>query len=97
MKISGISEKLEKEILSLAQKHNIQKIIVFGSRARGDYRKTSDIDLAVIGGNVSAFSVEIEESTSTLLEYDIIDLGKVVQKELLDAIQKEGVVIYEEI
>ncbi len=97
MKILGISEKLEREIIELAIKYQIEKVVVFGSRARGDYRRTSDIDLAVEGGNVSAFSVDVDESTATLLEYDIVNLGGMVQKELLDSIEKEGIIVYEKV
>ena len=38
-------------------------MILFGSRARGDHNKTSDIDLAVSGGNTAKFAVDIEEET----------------------------------
>ena len=97
MKILGIREELEQEIIELAIKYQIKKVIVFGSRARGDYRRTSDIDLAVAGGNISAFTVDIDELTTTLLEYDIVDLDGSVQKELLETIKKEGIVVYEKI
>lgn len=32
-----------------------RKVILFGSRARGDFREKSDIDLAVEGGDLSGF------------------------------------------
>ena len=72
-----------REITEIAKRNQIQEIILFGSRARGDYNRTSDIDLAVTGGNISGFAVSIEEETSTLLEYDIVDLDKPVSEELL--------------
>ena len=34
-------------IINELKKYNPEKIILFGSRARGDYRKNSDIDIAV--------------------------------------------------
>ena len=43
--------KLIKEIiLKTAKKHNIEidKIILFGSRARGDYREDSDWDILIV-------------------------------------------------
>lgn len=70
---------------------------MFGSRARGDFHKTSDIDLAVTGGNIAAFALDVEEETSTLLKFDVVNLDLSVQEELLDSIQKEGKVIYEKI
>jgi len=47
---TGISLQVIDEIVTLAQKHNIEKVVLFGSRARGDYHRASDIDLAVYGG-----------------------------------------------
>jgi predicted nucleotidyltransferase len=72
-------------------------VILFGSRARGDFKRTSDIDIAVDGGDFVRFSLDVDEETSTLLKYDIVDLGRNIQKELRDAIETEGIVIYEEI
>lgn len=97
MKETGIREQVIYEICSLAQKYNIQKVILFGSRARGDYRRTSDIDLAVQGGEFEKFALDVDEETSTLLKYDIIDLSRELQPELLESIQKEGIIIYEKI
>ena len=84
-----------REITEIAKRNQIQEIILFGSRARGDYNGTSDIDLAVTGGNISSFAVSIEEETSTLLEYDIVDLDKPVSEELLKSIRDEGKILYE--
>lgn len=41
----GIKQIVLDEIEDLAKKYQIKKVILFGSRARGDYRQTSDIDL----------------------------------------------------
>ena len=47
LKDTGIKESLIEEIRDLARRYSIDKVILFGSRARGDFRRTSDIDLAV--------------------------------------------------
>lgn len=96
-KNTGIKLLVIKEICELAQKYNIDKVILFGSRARGDYKERSDIDLAVSGGDFVRFSLDVDDLTSTLLQYDIVNLEGAVQKELLDSINKEGIVIYEKI
>jgi predicted nucleotidyltransferase len=72
-------------------------VILFGSRARGDFRRTSDIDIAVDGGDFARFSMDVDEETSTLLEFDIIDLQRNMQEELRKAIDTEGKTIYEEV
>lgn len=96
LKDTGIKESLIEEIRDLARRYNIDKVILFGSRARGDFRRTSDIDLAVSGGDTVLFSLDIEE-TGTLLEYDVVNLDGSVQDELLKAIEKEGIILYEKV
>ena len=97
MNNTGIREQVIAEIRILAEKYQIEKIYLFGSRARGDYHRTSDIDLAVSGGDFDRFALDIDEDTSTLLKFDIVDLNRIVHPELLDAIQKEGRVLYEKV
>ncbi|HIS79926.1 MAG TPA: nucleotidyltransferase domain-containing protein [Candidatus Scatomonas merdavium] len=97
MEKSGIREQVIQEIRALAQKYHVQKVILFGSRARGDHRRTSDIDLAVKGGEFERFALDVEEETSTLLKYDIVDLDSELPPELRESIQKEGIVLYEKI
>lgn len=97
MEQTGIKPQVIEEIRTFARKYEVERVILFGSRARGDYDRASDIDLAVSGGDMERFSTAIEEETSTLLEFDIIDLGQPLQKGFLDSIWKEGIVLYEKV
>lgn len=94
---TGIPERVLKEIRTLAMRHNLSRVILFGSRARGDFKKTSDIDLAVSGGNAAGFALDVDEETWTLLKYDVVDLDRPVQVALRESITKEGIVLYEKI
>lgn len=94
---TGIKEEVIKKICDIAQRHDVKKVVLFGSRARGDYHRTSDIDLAVTGGEFDRFALDVEEETSTLLEYDIVSLDRKMQPELKDSIEKEGRVLYEKV
>ena len=94
---TGIREVVIEEIIELAHNYGIGKVILFGSRARGDYKKTSDIDLAIKGGNRVNFALEVEDVTSTLLKFDVIDLDGPVPYYILESIEKEGITIYEEV
>ncbi len=94
---TGLKDKLILSICGIANQCGIEKVILFGSRATGKFYKTSDIDLAVTGGNIPLFSLDVDENTPTLLEFDIVDLDLSVQPELLDAINSEGIVLYEKI
>jgi predicted nucleotidyltransferase len=72
------------------------KIYLFGSRARGTNRPTSDIDLALDGGRVLSF-LEIARARNVLdtlyvaEKIDIVDFHSVPQQ-LRDLILKEGIV-----
>lgn len=94
---TGIPGKVIDEICYFAEIHKLKKVILFGSRARGDYTRASDIDLAVCGGNITDFALDVDEETSTPLKYDIVDLNSAVQEELLKSIETEGKLLYEKI
>ncbi|MBR5474412.1 MAG: nucleotidyltransferase domain-containing protein [Lachnospiraceae bacterium] len=94
---TGIKEEVMVSLLQLAKKNNLNKLILFGSRARGDFKRTSDIDLAVQGGDVVNFSLDVDEDTPTLLKFDIVNLDGTVQTELLESIDKDGVLLYEKV
>ena len=94
---TGIKCKVLQEIIQLSKKNCVEKVILFGSRARGDFRRTSDIDIAVTGGDFARFALDVDEETSTLLEYDIVNLDRDMQDELRESIEKEGRILYEKI
>lgn len=97
MENTGIRQQVIDEICALAEKYHVRKVILFGSRARGDYKRTSDIDLAAEGGDFERFALDVNEETSTLLQYDIVNLEREMQPELLQSIQREGRILYEKI
>ena len=96
-KETGIRQQVIDEIIQIAKLNHVEKVILFGSRARGDYKERSDIDLAFSGGNSSEFILTVDEETSTLLKFGVVDLEKPVRNELRESIEREGMVIYEEI
>ncbi|MBE3568904.1 MAG: nucleotidyltransferase domain-containing protein [Bacillales bacterium] len=77
----------------------IQKVVLFGSRARGDYRKTSDIDLVIYTNNATCsqqnwIEYQIQEMP-TLLKIDILFMDRVSKEKLIANIEKDGMVVYE--
>ncbi len=94
---TGIRDEVIQEICEIAEKYKVEKVILFGSRARGDFRRTSDIDLAVKGGDFINFALDVDEETSTLLMFDFVDLNRSIQQELRENIEREGRIIYEKI
>ena len=73
----------------------IEKIILFGSRARGTAKKTSDIDIAVVSDHsISGLQDYLEEKLKTLLKIDVIDYKKASPK-IRKEIETEGIILYE--
>ena len=94
---NAVSPGLQQQIISIAENHGVEKLILFGSRARGDFKERSDIDLAFYGGDSSGFISDIDEEAMTLLSFDIVDLSQSVSEELMASIRNEGIILYEKI
>ena len=95
-KVPMIPERVLQEILQFARDAGVERLVLFGSRARGTHSERSDIDLAVYGGDFDAFYFRVQEETESLLEFDLIDMHRKVSPSLLEDIEREGIEIYEE-
>lgn len=91
----NLPERVVRDIIKFSKKHDIEKVILFGSRARKNNSERSNIDIAVSGGNYLDFYFDIKENSHTLLMFDIVDLSRSISQELQDEIDRDGVVIYE--
>jgi len=84
-------------ILEILGKHagEIDWVKLFGSRARGDARMTSDVDLAVSGGGSAAprLSAAFEDSKLPYT-FDVIDYKNLTNENLKLAIDTEGKLVY---
>ena len=90
----NLPDRVLAEIRTFAAEHGVQKIILFGSRASGTNSQRSDIDIAVTGGDFSAFYWDIQEKVHSLLMFDVINIDGGISEALRDEILN-GVVIYE--
>ena len=63
----NVPDRVLKDIEIFAKTHDIEKVILFGSRAKGNHTKRSDIDIAVLGGDFDAFYWDIKEKAHSLL------------------------------
>ncbi len=91
---SGLAKKVIDGIFDVARKNNIKKILLFGSRARGDYGRASDIDLAASGEDIVGFKQDLEEKVPTLLTFDVVDLNTNLSTDFRKTIENEGKLIY---
>lgn len=78
-----------------ALRGGMQRVILFGSRARGDYRRSSDVDLAVIGdrGICERLRTALEESALPYT-FDVALYEDDMNAELRRQIDREGKLLY---
>jgi predicted nucleotidyltransferase len=78
---------------------NISQVILFGSRATGTNRKSSDVDLAIKGDDLGIDTLAklkniLEEQTKLPYFFDIIIYDHITNQELKHQIDKYGVSIW---
>ena len=89
-----------KHVISVAKKFSsVEKIILFGSRSKGDFHGKSDYDLAFLwkekkGQYWGEFSEIVREKNPTLYSFDLVRLDLAGQ-DLKNKIDTEGIIIYE--
>ena len=78
----------------------IAKVIVYGSRAKGNYREGSDIDMTIIADGEFTLSDRLHvmnDFDDSMLPYlvDISDFSELQNQDLIDHIRRRGKIIYE--
>ena len=97
----SLPKEILDEIIRIVSKFKkVEKLLLFGSRATGDFKKASDIDLAIFGSAVSDRDMalmqdELEEKVITPLQFDIVHFDTLTKENLKNDILKEGIVLYE--
>ncbi len=83
----------------LALHTNVEKALLYGSRAMGNYRPGSDIDLTLCGEDLSlADQFEIENKLDDLLlpyKIDLSIFSKIENSDLIDHISRIGRLFYQ--
>ncbi|MGG7153205.1 nucleotidyltransferase domain-containing protein [Clostridium neonatale] len=96
----GLKEFIIVDIKNVLYKYDeIEKALIFGSRSRGNYRKTSDIDIAVFSHNMSSTRLNLLrndlEELDIIYTFDVVDFYKISKEELKNNIISEGIVIFD--
>lgn len=97
----GIDEKIPKQIKDIVLKYKkAEKIVIFGSRAKSSFKKTSDIDIAVFGEtwtdkDINLVKNILDDSLKTPLKIDVVNFYAIKKDKMRENILKEGVVLYE--
>ena len=86
--------------MSISKLLEIEIVIIFGSRAMGNYKKGSDIDLAILGDNISSETIrklneDLNEQYPIPYFFDILDYNEITNKELKKHIDVNGIILFE--
>jgi len=79
--------------VALANRVDIPVALVFGSRARGDHRFDSDLDVAVLG-KADQLALAAELTRATRLEVQVVNLASPGYA-LLSSIVRDGLLVHE--
>ncbi|WP_228037448.1 nucleotidyltransferase domain-containing protein [Nodosilinea sp. LEGE 06152] len=82
------------------QFEEIATVVLFGSRAKGNYKQGSDVDLAVKGDRVTHRTVAhladvLNEDLPLPYFFDIVHYNSLASQPLLEHIDRVGVVLYD--
>ncbi|RYG40927.1 MAG: nucleotidyltransferase domain-containing protein [Chitinophagaceae bacterium] len=95
----GLTQRSIKELHTIFSKYpDITRVNIFGSRAKGNYKTGSDIDLAIINEGLSPKTIsrvlgECNES-SLPVKVDLVDFNALTNPEFIDHINRIGVPFY---
>jgi predicted nucleotidyltransferase len=90
---------LEEIIAVLKRCPEITQAIIFGSRAKGNYKPGSDVDIAIKGADISSASVAalamiLNEDSDMPYYFDLVHYEEIAEKALADHIDRVGQVFY---
>jgi predicted nucleotidyltransferase len=86
-------------ISSISKFSEIEKASVFGSRAKGNSKHGSDVDIAIYGDKITFDTVSrlhaiLEEESPMPYYFDVVDFSHVNHESLKEHINRAGKVIY---
>lgn len=96
----GISKRDLDEITDALRKFpEIKEAVLFGSRAKGNYKSGSDIDIAIKGraidhACVSELSYILNEETSLPYFFDIVHYEGITEREFVEHIDRVGIKLF---
>ena len=97
----GLSEKTMQTISAIYEKFPaVKRVIVYGSRAMGNFREGSDIDMTLVGDKPIDYDTVLKlygmfDDSDLPYLVDISDFSSLKNPDLIDHINRRGKVLYE--
>ncbi len=96
----GIIDKELHEIISVFEAfQKVKKVVLFGSRAKGNYTSGSDIDICMYGSSLTTndiidISIEIDK-LEMAYKFDLLIYGRITEDKLIEHIDRLGICLFE--
>lgn len=100
MSDTGLTENdLDVIVSAVAAFKSVQDLVLFGSRAKGSYKRGSDVDLALKGDELTyedlvQIDLELNENRPLPYKFDVVDYHRLDNPELKSHIDRVGVNLY---
>lgn len=83
----------------LASYPGVTEAYIFGSRAKGNYKNGSDVDIVIKGNNISQslildIATYLNEETLMPYRFDVLDYHSISNKKLSEHIDRAGILLY---
>lgn len=87
-------------IAIIAKYDDVEQAYIFGSRAKGNYKNGSDVDIALKGDTISFqtirdISYELNEETLMPYRFDVLNYHTLDNRELINHIDRVGIRFYD--
>ena len=98
-KFGLLNSDLENINKVLSEHPQVIKAYLFGSRAKGNFKNGSDIDIAIIGKDldfktISEISFKLNEETSMPYKFDVLNYHSIKEPNLIEHIDIVGIELY---
>jgi predicted nucleotidyltransferase len=91
----GLPTRTIDEIITYFKtKPNIEKVLIFGSRAKGTFHNGSDIDFAVFSQSPDSTIAGELDDLPTPYKFDVIDYNTLLHEGMKASIDKDGKLFY---
>lgn len=96
----GLKEGDIKSIIGILQQQpEVKEALIFGSRAKGNYRAGSDVDMAIKGDGINLkiithISYLLNEETIMPYQFDVLNYHSIRNAELVEHIDRAGISFY---
>jgi len=92
-------QDLELIISVIREFPQVSAAIIFGSRAKGNFRNGSDVDIALKGSGlnldvVSQISHTLNEESTLPYKFDVLNYHTISNEDLIEHINRVGIVFY---